>query len=288
MTRETQERRIETQIEIAAPVEDVWRALTDAEWLTNWFPLEARVRPGVGGSIWTSWGGGAAFESPIAAWEENKHLRLLYMPATPPEKIDEATAQGMYIPFEVAVDYFLDSNGGSTVLRLVHSGFSDDAAWDTQYDGTVTGWALELRGLRHFLEKHRGVKRDVVWARHDITGLSLPDAWSRLFTDDGLRPRNAVETLEAGDRYSFTTPRGDSFEGAVQIVQPPRHFCGTAENLDNALLRIKLDEQCFTAPKPEIHLMLSTFGLPRAETDGLRDRAQSMLNDLYNAMVESK
>ena len=42
MTSETQDRRIETQYEINAPVADVWRALTDAEWLTNWFPLEAR------------------------------------------------------------------------------------------------------------------------------------------------------------------------------------------------------------------------------------------------------
>ena len=45
-------RTIEKELEIDAPIEAVWKALTDAEELTNWFPLEARVKPGVGGSIW--------------------------------------------------------------------------------------------------------------------------------------------------------------------------------------------------------------------------------------------
>ena len=55
MTAEHKERIIETEWEIAASVEDVWRALTDAEWLTNWFPTEAKVQPVVGGSIWHAW-----------------------------------------------------------------------------------------------------------------------------------------------------------------------------------------------------------------------------------------
>ena len=39
-------RSIETQIEINAPVEAVWKALTDAAELANWFPVKARVKPG--------------------------------------------------------------------------------------------------------------------------------------------------------------------------------------------------------------------------------------------------
>lgn len=44
------ERRIEKEIEINAPLEDVWKALTDANELARWFPLEARVTPGPGGT----------------------------------------------------------------------------------------------------------------------------------------------------------------------------------------------------------------------------------------------
>lgn len=38
-------------VEIEAPIERVWRALTEAAELERWFPLEARVEPGEGGSI---------------------------------------------------------------------------------------------------------------------------------------------------------------------------------------------------------------------------------------------
>ncbi len=41
----------ETQLEIAAPVEALWKALADPAELVRWFPLEAQVTPGPGGSI---------------------------------------------------------------------------------------------------------------------------------------------------------------------------------------------------------------------------------------------
>ena len=42
----TSTRVIEKQIRIAAPTDVVWKALTDAEELTRWFPLDAKVKPG--------------------------------------------------------------------------------------------------------------------------------------------------------------------------------------------------------------------------------------------------
>jgi uncharacterized protein YndB with AHSA1/START domain len=68
-------RSIEMQLEINAPPEAVWKALTDSLKLTRWFPLNAKVKPGVGGSIWVSWGPPFEGESPIQIWEPNKHLR---------------------------------------------------------------------------------------------------------------------------------------------------------------------------------------------------------------------
>ncbi len=195
MSEQPEERRIETQFEIEAPVEDVWRALTDAEWLTNWFPPEARVTPGVGGSIWHSWGGEMEFEASIGNWEENKHLKLIHIEATPPDEVEEARKQGTFVPFQIALDYYLQGKGGSTTLRLVNSGFSDDAVWDTQYDGTVRGWQLELRGLKHYLERHRGVKRHVVKAVHSLEGVTLQDAWDTLLSAEGLCAQGSLAGL---------------------------------------------------------------------------------------------
>jgi uncharacterized protein YndB with AHSA1/START domain len=51
-----QKSNLEFEIEVAAPVEAVSKALTDAAELSRWFPLEAEVKPGVGGTIRLSWG----------------------------------------------------------------------------------------------------------------------------------------------------------------------------------------------------------------------------------------
>ena len=48
-------RAVETTLEIEAPREAVWKALTEASELVRWFPLEAEVEPRVGGRYWISW-----------------------------------------------------------------------------------------------------------------------------------------------------------------------------------------------------------------------------------------
>ena len=45
------------EIVIDAPIEAVWKAISDGEELTRWFVEEATVEPGVGGTITISWGG---------------------------------------------------------------------------------------------------------------------------------------------------------------------------------------------------------------------------------------
>jgi uncharacterized protein YndB with AHSA1/START domain len=54
----------------------VWQALTDACELERWFPLEARVTPGEGGSIYMSWKNEYTGESSILVWEPLHHLRI--------------------------------------------------------------------------------------------------------------------------------------------------------------------------------------------------------------------
>ena len=70
----------EHEIEIDAPIDAVWKALTDAEQLTNWLSEEARVVPGEGGTVWVSWGEGQAGETRIEGWEPGRRLRLVQMP----------------------------------------------------------------------------------------------------------------------------------------------------------------------------------------------------------------
>ena len=96
------ERRIEASIDLDAPVDAVWAALTDAQELSNWFPPSAEVKPGVGGHIRFVWDEKQDWTSPIGAWEPNKHLRVVWIEATPPEKAEQAKKDGFYAPLRVA------------------------------------------------------------------------------------------------------------------------------------------------------------------------------------------
>jgi uncharacterized protein YndB with AHSA1/START domain len=68
------EKKIEREILLDAPVEEVWKALTDPKELVRWFPLEARVTPGKDGSIFLSWGPDCEGEGKIVAWEPGRRL----------------------------------------------------------------------------------------------------------------------------------------------------------------------------------------------------------------------
>ena len=278
------ERRIETEIDIHAPVDAVWKALTDADELSNWFPPFAEVKPGKGGHIRVVWGEKQDWTSPIGEWEPNKHLQLIWCEATPPEKAEQAKKDGFFIPLRIAVDYYLESHGSQTRLRLVHSGFSTDTVWDNQYEGTERRWAFELRGLKHYLENHRGTKRVVVHAKRTINDVPVNEAWQRLMGPAALVADGSLASRQPGDRYAITTNTGDHLEGAVQILNPPKDFCGTADNLNNAFVRVRVDEACTGQPGREVNLFLSTYGLPADRTDALQKRWQTMLDDVFSTV----
>ncbi len=280
MSKQTQSRSIETAIEIEAPIEVVWKALTDGDELANWFPLKARVQPGKGGSVWVSWGEGLEFESPIDVWEPNRHLRLIQAePTAPPAEGEDPPA--LAVPFQIAVDYHLEAAGGQTVLRLVHTGFSADASWDNQYDGTVRGWAFELRGLKHYLERHRSTKREVVHAKASIEGMHLDEAWNRMMSPEGLLAEGDLTGRSPGDRYAIATATGERLEGEIQINNPPKDLAATVESLNDAFLRLRIDEGCHTAPHPEVNFWLSTYGLPPQQLAALQTSFESLLSELF-------
>jgi len=59
-------------------------------------------------------------------------------------------------PCTLLQDFFLETENGKTVLRLVHSGFGDDEDWDLEYDGTRGGWFSCFFRLQQAIERHRG------------------------------------------------------------------------------------------------------------------------------------
>ena len=249
-------RSLEERIVIDAPAETVWRALTDAEELMRWFPLEAKVEAGAGGTMWLSWDSPNGATARIEVWEPNRRLRTV-----------EPRRDGAGRPVELVVDYFIESEGGRTTLRVVHSGFGAGADWDTEYDGTKRGWRYELRGLRHYLNRHRGMARRVAWVAAR-TSLS-PEACYAGIMGAGLAREGEVTGLDEGDAYRIVGGAG-AFEGIVLVNRPPLDFAGTVANLNDALLRYE-----FYGGSPR--LWLATWGVEESVVRALEARLREIL-----------
>jgi uncharacterized protein YndB with AHSA1/START domain len=267
---------IEKKIEIDAPVEAVWTALTNAEELERWFPLEARVKPGAGGSIWLSWGPGCEAEAPIAVWEPNRHLQQR-------EKAPGATEPGAAAPDGASaraaiVDWTLEDRGGKTLLRLVNSGFVEGAEWENEhFDSTNYGWTFILTNLRHYLERHRGTPRRVAWPRIKIE-MPREVAYERLLASDGLFRDASLAGLKAGETFGLRASTEETFMGRVEFIAPPRGFCLRIENLNEALLWLSIEG---SGGHHEVGLWLSAYGLPQSEVDGFGQRWSAALEKLF-------
>jgi uncharacterized protein YndB with AHSA1/START domain len=230
---------IRLEVEIEAPVETVWKALSEAEELRRWFPLNARVEPGKGGSIWLSWGPGVEGEAPIEVWDENRHLRWVERDPGDPSSVP------------VAVDFTIEARGGNAVVRLVQSGFSADADWSEYLDTLDSGWKYFLRNLKHYLEHHRGTPRRMVWSRRKMDR-SRHQVWRAVTGSDGLMAVEGPVAVGAG----FQLWSGPS--GIIDQVTDGVHLAGGIPDLNDGLILIELEPG---APSFHLGVWLSTYGL---------------------------
>jgi uncharacterized protein YndB with AHSA1/START domain len=252
------ERRIEREIEINAPIEDVWKALTDSNELARWFPLEARVMPGLGGKIFVSWGPACEGEAEILAWEPGK-------------KFAWKDPMGL-------VEWTLESRGGKTIVHLLQSGFLRNTDWENEwFDSTSYGWIFMLLSLQAALERHRGIARQVAWPRL-LVPLTREDAYRKITSAGALFSQDRRSALKPGETYSLTTTTGDSFSGRVEFVQEPRGFCLTVRELNDALLWITIEGP---PDKIEVQVWLSTFSMPPAQVTALEKKWQQRLQEIF-------
>jgi uncharacterized protein YndB with AHSA1/START domain len=118
MTSKT--RSLETEISLAASVEAVWEALTKAEELVRWFPLEAGESPD--DSLWMSWGDGFRFEGRASEVDPPRRFRFVHR--QPPPGRDPSSL--MLDEFaEIATESVLDSQGA---VRRFYASCTRDSA----------------------------------------------------------------------------------------------------------------------------------------------------------------
>lgn len=249
-------RTIDIALEVDATVEEVWRAISDPAGLQNWFPLKASGGQGVGEQVLLSWGEGVEWPTTITVWEPNKRLRWE----------DNWVPDGM--DTQLIVDIFIETKGGRTVVRLVHSGFAVGDNWDDHYFGVDTGWRMMLQNLKHYLEHHAGTPRQMVHERPLLPGIRGA-AWKRLFGGPEGLVKEELSRLAHGGSATLALAPDMAFEGRVEALVDA-HGNGIAisiPGLNNAFMIIELEPG-----EADTHcgLWLSTYGLPKARIDALQ------------------
>lgn len=236
-------------VEIAAPIERVWRALTEAEELRRWFPLDARVEPGQGGSIWMSWQNEYEGTIKILEWSPPHHLRTTWGPED---------ADGL----AQTTDFDLESQGDRTILKVITSGFPTDPTWDDWVEGTDLGWRFELSSLKHYLEGHAGEDRLAVYLRRRVE-MPAAEVWSRLVGPNGLDL--------------------DELEAELSDEIPDRQRVAVLGNPSGALLRLSIEPCLIGTEGRDVTIWLTGWGEQAADSlhAALENKLRRGLADLF-------
>lgn len=277
-TMPNETRSVDIAVQIEAPADVVWRALTDPTELVRWFPFQAAVTPGPGGTVRWSWDEKWTWESQIDLWEPGRRLRLVQDEQRPFDVDGGLLGPGEVAAAHMVMDFTLETVAGQTRLRLVHSGFGRGAAWDDEIDGVTVGWSNELRNLAFYLERHRGKARHISTAYLTLTA-TQEDVWRRLLSDAAftLSPSLPVP----GQLYRVEVSTGDRFEGIVRHHIPNRDFTGTVRALDDGTLRIGTHR---AAGRTGVQIFLSTYDARHApEIAAFGTRTQALLDRLFDA-----
>lgn len=201
--RNEQTRTYEKTIQIDAAIEDVWKLLTDASEITRWFSTEAEVEPGEGGSIYMAWNEDFKGKSTIEIWDPPNHLRQLDRREAWQASSEDAPG-GTNVPtaLPLTVDYYLSSEKGKTVLRLVHSGFGMGSEWDEEFDSIKRGWGTMLLNLSNYAEKHIGKPAFHYWRQYQLS-ISAEEAWKSI--NEAMNP----EAVPLAEGVSIRNPVSD-------------------------------------------------------------------------------
>jgi uncharacterized protein YndB with AHSA1/START domain len=257
------DRVIDLTIDIDATLDDVWQALTTGEGIARWFAPYAAVTPGEGGSVSVGWDPKEMWDTPITVWEP---LRRMQTVSEMPSK------DGRVV--RLAVDYYLEVQGGRVRVRLVHSGFDDSDSWDGYIDGLDAGWTYFLFNLKHALERHRGVDRQQVSARFRTTAPAGQD--HPVFGAKGLRVHPPVGGLRPGDACHLSLA-GVEVDATVAVRHAARTIAFVVPAWNDALLFVEREGMKETH---QLGVWLSLYGVPETTAAPLRQR----LADLRSAL----
>jgi uncharacterized protein YndB with AHSA1/START domain len=149
--------RIEREIDIDAPIDVVWKVITEPEHITRWFTDSAELDVRQGGEGRFGWD--------VKATNRKHVVNLRIERLEPPNFFsfrweypdgDQPTETNAPL-----VEFSLEARGDSTRLRLVESGLEaivrSDEAKTTYFTEHTRGWAVIVERLRDYASTQRTI-----------------------------------------------------------------------------------------------------------------------------------
>ncbi|ATL70449.1 SRPBCC family protein [Nocardia terpenica] len=192
---------IRREVVLEATPEQVWQAIATAEGLTAWAPPPHERPEGAG-------------------VEREEPMRLAVRTPELPN--------GAFHAFEFLLEA---RDGGTTVLRFVHSGFLGDD-WDSEYsfeELTGFGWNMYLHTLSEYLKYFSARRATYVEAQAPAVGAAT-EAWPTLRKALGV-----PDQIRLGDQVRLTPDGLPPIEGVIDYAESPAHFL--AVRTDDGLYR---------------------------------------------------
>ena len=140
-------RIIRAEIETSATPQQAWEAWADPEKIAQWFTDRAS---------------GEAKPGATMTWFFDK-----FGYALPYQVVDAEPGKLFVLKWEAQsnlgiLEVRIERQGGSTLVRLVNSGFREDAEWNDEYQGVVSGWEMALAILKYYLENQFGRNKTMI------------------------------------------------------------------------------------------------------------------------------
>lgn len=215
-TPNPEKRTIDLSVEIDATPEEVWQAIATDAGISAWF-VPAAIDDHEGGKLRLTFGD---------MGDETAVLTTL----EPPHRLVASWGE-WGSPDGSALELLVEArDGGSCVVRLVHSGFGGGAEWDDELDQTTAGWAAFLHNLKIYVTRFAPQRTSMIFT-HGGSAARRAEAWDGLLGGLGLPTRPAE--LGLGQRV-VTSPEA-VISGAPQVA-------GVVDRLEGGTLTVLLDE----------------------------------------------
>jgi uncharacterized protein YndB with AHSA1/START domain len=131
-------RQFVIEIEVPAPVHDVWQAFATSDGLSSWLFPNATVDLKPGGDWLVHFPGGSTGGGTIVSFIPEKEMVINAMA---PDQFPHVRAERTRAVFT------FEARGSSTVVRLTQSGWKDGAEWTRAYEYLTAGNAQLMATL---------------------------------------------------------------------------------------------------------------------------------------------